>query len=173
MRAMERKFYANPQSIRNQDSGQRLPARRARRGHDKPSGAVGSPARGSHTSLSDRQVRAAFPCGRSMKAPILLRPPCRVRYVDPACLDRISNELVRPGQSKNRAHFTESHMDTPPADNPRPLTRLCPHCRIPMRPEPQLIVPERRGRRPKNSGPEWHCDQCGRTFAPDYFDPIP
>lgn len=49
----------------------------------------------------------------------------------------------------------------------------CPICRTPVVPERLLIKPDHPQRRGAPPRPEWHCNECGRTFAPDYFDPQP
>ncbi|WHZ16626.1 MAG: hypothetical protein OJF52_003476 [Nitrospira sp.] len=48
-----------------------------------------------------------------------------------------------------------------------------PICHTPVVPERLLLNPRSVGCRITPAGPEWHCDQCGRTFAPDYFDAVP
>ena len=47
---------------------------------------------------------------------------------------------------------------------------FCPHCRTAALPERLLLRPAPLQPRQVPLRPEWHCNQCGRTFAPDYFD---
>ena len=56
-----------------------------------------------------------------------------------------------------------------PTPNPVPQY-YCPHCHKQVVPERRLIIPQIPGHKITPRGPEWHCNSCGTTFAPDYFD---
>jgi hypothetical protein len=71
-------------------------------------------------------------------------------------------------------------MLMPPKAVPLPLSpgtaaipsNRCPHCRTLVVAEPSLLLPSPSGLRSLSVRPEWHCNWCGKTFAPDYFDDV-
>jgi transposase-like protein len=51
-----------------------------------------------------------------------------------------------------------------------PTVPLCPHCKQPVTHESSSS--RRVGAHNGSDWSEWHCDQCGRSFSMDYFDPL-
>ena len=72
-----------------------------------------------------------------------------------------------------QAPAAEELVFTRPASMADRATHYCPGCHVPVVPERLLIKPDSLDRRRTIPRPEWHCNKCGRTFAPDYFDSVP
>lgn len=79
--------------------------------------------------------------------------------------------IVSPVISAERSGRNQMPLQGP-KPNPVPL-HYCPHCHTEVMPERRLITPHISGHRVTPKGPEWHCNSCGTTFAPDYFDEPP
>jgi uncharacterized protein with PIN domain len=77
--------------------------------------------------------------------------------------------LWLPGQSDDRGACLCGRVQAAHFAMNDPIYH-CPHCHTPLILERGSINAKLPADSHGVSRPEWHCNQCGTTFAPDYFD---